>query len=61
MLLRSFLELGLVDAVEVAVIPVMLGGGVPLLPHPAEQANLRLTNHRIYKKTDTVLLEYAVA
>jgi dihydrofolate reductase len=30
-LFRSFLDAGLVDTVEVAVMPVMLGGGVPLL------------------------------
>jgi hypothetical protein len=28
--------MGLVDTVEVAIIPVLLGGGVPLLPDPAE-------------------------
>src|ERR1700679_3824627 len=31
-LFRSLLDAGLVDSVEVAVIPVLLGGGVPLLP-----------------------------
>lgn len=61
LLFRSFLELGLVDSVEVAVIPVLLGDGLPLLPHPAKQAKLRLANHRIYEKTGTVLLEYALA
>src|SRR6185436_19269678 len=32
-LFASFLQLGLVDAVEVAIIPVLLGDGVPLLPN----------------------------
>ena len=58
-LFRSFLDVGLVDTVEVAVMPVMLGGGVPLLPHVARQAKLTLTGHRIYD-TGIVLLEYAV-
>jgi dihydrofolate reductase len=58
-LFRSLLELGLVDAVEVAIIPVLLGGGVPLLPTPARLAKLRLAKHRIYEKTGTVSLEYA--
>ena len=58
-LFRSLLELGLVDSVEVAVIPVLLGGGLPLLPSPASRSTLRLVNHRIYPKTGTVLLEYA--
>ena len=34
-LFRSLLEAELVDAVEVAVIPVLLGAGIPLLPSPA--------------------------
>jgi dihydrofolate reductase len=31
-LFRSLLDAGLVDTVEVAVMPVMLGSGIPLLP-----------------------------
>ena len=31
-LFRSLLDAGLVDTVELAVIPVLLGAGVPLLP-----------------------------
>src|SRR5918998_5955935 len=41
-LFRTLLEAGLVDTVEVAVIPVLLGGGVPLLPSPAGQTRLKL-------------------
>lgn len=59
-LFRSLLALGQVDAVEVAVLPVLLGGGIPLLPAPAERARLTLTGQRVYPKTGTVLLEYAV-
>lgn len=59
-LFQSLLALELVDAVQVAVIPVLLGGGVPVLPSPATRAKLRLTSHRIYEKTGTVLLDYAV-
>jgi dihydrofolate reductase len=58
LLFRSLLDLGLVDTVEVAVIPVLLGGGIPLLPPPAKQAKLKLTGHKVYK-TGIVLLEYA--
>src|SRR5882724_1046907 len=36
-LFRSLLDLRLVDAVEVAVLPVLLGGGIPLLPPPANR------------------------
>jgi dihydrofolate reductase len=59
-LFRSLLQTGLVDSVEVAVIPVLLGEGVPLLPPPAGTAKLRLIGHRVYAKTGIVLLEYAV-
>ena len=59
-LFRSLLDAGLVDAVEVAVIPVLLGSGIPLLPSPARQAKLRLTASKVYK-TGIVSLEYATA
>ena len=58
-LFRSFLGAGLVDTVEVAVIPVVLGGGIPLLPSPAKQTKLKLTGHKVYK-TGIVSLQYAV-
>jgi dihydrofolate reductase len=60
-LFRSLLGMGLVDTVEVAIIPVLLGGGVPLLPDPADRAKLKLTKHRVYAKTGTVALDYALA
>jgi dihydrofolate reductase len=59
-LFRSLLDAGLVDTVEVGVIPVLLGGGVPLLPARAMRATLKLTGHKVYPKTGTVSLEYAV-
>lgn len=58
-LFRSLLELGCVDTVEPAVIPVLLGGGLPLLPSPAVRRSLSLTGHRVYS-SGIVLLEYAV-
>jgi dihydrofolate reductase len=59
-LFRSFSKHALVDTVEVAVIPVLLGQGLQLLPQPASQAKLRLTSHRVYQ-SGIVSLEYAVA
>jgi hypothetical protein len=41
-------------------MPVLLGGGIPLLPPPAGRTTLRLTGHRIYPTSGIVLLEYAV-
>ena len=61
LLFRSLLEQGVVDTVEVAVIPVLLGGGIPLLPTPAPHQSLILTNHRVYEKTGIVGLEYSMA
>lgn len=60
LLFRSLLEAGLVDSLEVAVIPILLGGGIPLFPAPAKMAKLTLTSHKVYSKTGTVALEYAV-
>src|SRR6516165_8386241 len=59
-LFRSFAELGLVDTVEVAVVPVLLGEGVPLMPAPAKRVTLKLTGHKLYAKTGTIFLDYAV-
>jgi dihydrofolate reductase len=59
-LFRSLLAAGLVDRVELAVIPVLLGGGVPMLPSPSDGARLRLRGQRLYEKTGTVLLEYDI-
>jgi dihydrofolate reductase len=58
-LFRSLLDLGLVDTVEVAVEPVLLGGGIPLLPPLAKQTKLKLTGHKVYK-TGIVSLQYQV-
>lgn len=60
-LFRSLLDLGLVDTVEVAIIPVLLGGGTQLLPPGGNRAELKLVRSRIYEKTGTVSLEYDVA
>ena len=59
-LFRSLLELGLVDAVEVAVIPVLLGDGLPLLPRTGTRAKLKLTGEKLLKKTGTLMLNYDV-
>jgi dihydrofolate reductase len=59
-LFRSLLELRLVDTIEPAIIPVLLGGGIPLLP-PASRVKLKLTGHRVYKKSGIVLVEYAIS
>lgn len=42
-LFRSLAEAGMVDTVEVAVIPTLLGGGIPLVAEPAARIPLTLT------------------
>ena len=60
-LFRTLLEAGLVDTVEPAVVPVLLGDGIPMLPAPAPRTKLSLSNHRLYPKSGIVLLEYTVS
>ena len=60
-LCRSLLDARLVDAVEVSVIPVLLGEGIPLLPAKpsSERFELKLTGSRTFD-SGIVSLEYAV-
>jgi dihydrofolate reductase len=58
-LFRTLWDLGHVDSVEPAIIPVLIGGGVPFLPAPAVRRQLELRSHRIYQ-SGIVLLEYVV-
>ncbi|MGH9687554.1 MAG: dihydrofolate reductase family protein [Candidatus Acidiferrales bacterium] len=58
-LFHSLLEDGLIDALDIGVIPVLLGAGIPLLPPPATLKKLELTGHKIYK-SGIVGLQYAV-
>ena len=60
-LFRSLLELKLVDELEIAVIPVLLGDGLPLLPKTGTRVKLALKNGKVLKKTGTLMLNYDVA
>jgi dihydrofolate reductase len=60
-LFRTLLEADLVDTVEPAVVPVLLGDGISMLPSPAPRITLSLSNHRLYPKSGIVLLEYSVS
>lgn len=59
-LFRSLLAAGLVDSVEVAIVPILLGDGIPLLPQFSKRTGLKLIKHRVYKKTGITSLEYSV-
>lgn len=48
-LFRSFLDNGYVDRIDLAVIPVILGAGVPLLPPPYRPTQLKLLSHQVYR------------
>jgi dihydrofolate reductase len=59
LLFRSLHEAALVDAVEAAVVPVLLGQGIPLLPPPARPLRLGLVETRTYP-SGIVSLSYSV-
>lgn len=59
-LFRSLVAEGLVDSVEIAVVPVLLGEGVPLMSGPMRQTPLALTRHTVYPTSGIALLEYRV-
>lgn len=59
-LFRSLLDAGLVDSVEVAVMPVLLGSGIPLLPAGAS-VKLTLVDHKTLPASGIAVLSYSVA
>ncbi|HEX6812743.1 MAG TPA: dihydrofolate reductase family protein [Planctomycetota bacterium] len=59
-LFRGLLAAGLVDRIEMSVIPVLLGAGIPVLPPPAARVTLKLRAQRVYQKTGTLGLEYEI-
>ena len=58
-LFRSLLDAGLVDSVEPAVVPVLLGAGVPLMP-PGATAKLVLADQKTLPDSGIIALAYAV-
>jgi dihydrofolate reductase len=58
-LFRSLADAKLVDTVEVALVPILLGGGLPLLPSGG-RIKLELREQKAYE-SGTVSLNYAVA
>ena len=58
-LFRSLLDAGLVDTVEVAVIPVLLGSGIPLLP-PGAASKLVLADQKTLPASGIVSLYYSI-
>lgn len=58
-LFAQVLAWNLVDTVELAIIPILLGIGVPFLSSPAVRRKLTLQSHQAHPG-GMVLLEYAV-
>jgi dihydrofolate reductase len=58
-LFRSLLDARLVDTVELAVMPVLLGSGVPLLP-PGRRTKLVLADQKRLPASGIVVLSYSV-
>jgi dihydrofolate reductase len=58
-LFRSLLDAGLVDTVEPAVIPVLLGSGVPFVG-PGPNVKLRLADQQALPSSGIVALSYSV-
>lgn len=58
-LFQSLLAAGQVDVVEITIVPVLLGGGVPLLAAGGPRALLTLVETRAYP-TGMVSLSYAL-
>jgi dihydrofolate reductase len=58
-LFSQVLGWGLVDTVEPAFIPILLGSGIRFLSSPAVRRRLTLVGHRAYP-SGMVLIEYQV-
>lgn len=58
-LFRRLLAAGQVDSVEITIVPVLLGAGIPLLPPGGSRTELTLRNTRQYP-SGMVTLTYSV-
>lgn len=58
-LFQSLLALGCVDTVEPAIIPVVLGAGLPMVQGPVQPQRLTLTGQRVFP-SGIVWLEYTI-
>ena len=57
-LAAEFLEADLVDGIQMAVCPVVLGSGIPMFGARAPERKFRLANQRVYTKSGIVMLDY---
>lgn len=59
-LFGEMFELGLVDHVQLAIVPVLLGSGLPLASGATVRTKFKLVSHKLYEKTGTMMLDYEV-
>lgn len=57
-LITQFIDLNLLDELSVSIIPVLLGGGVPLFRELAKPSELMLTDCERFEKSGIVILKY---
>lgn len=60
-LAASLIDSQLVDVLEIATIPVVLGGGVPMVGALRDRRELKLVEQRAFRGTGTMLLTYRPA
>jgi dihydrofolate reductase len=58
-LFRSLADAGLVDTVELSVVPILLGGGIPLVPPGPKRVPLELTESKTFP-SGRVSLSYSI-
>ena len=59
-LFRELAEADLVDGLDLGLTPILLGGGIPMLPTTDRRLALHLRAHQVYPKTGVLFLEYDV-
>lgn len=57
-LVRSFLEADLVDRLEIGMVPVLIGDGLPLFPPGFSERRFRLLQARTYSRTGLLTVSY---
>lgn len=59
-LFHALYELDCVDTIEPAIIPVVIGDGIPMYPPSGVRRSLVLTGQKLYEKSGTLFLQYDV-
>jgi len=57
---RTLVDAGLVDTIEVAIMPVLLTEGLPVLPSGARVAGMKLEKCETLPKSGIVMLSYSL-